>query len=60
MTQIAAQTTVFYVGASLLAIKVWLDIVQFLYYRERVQACKHIVSEGAQLIRLAIERGVLK
>ena len=39
--------------------KVWYDVLHFAYYRERARACTKIVHEGVELVRFAIERGVL-
>jgi hypothetical protein len=47
------------VVVGVVGIKVWYDIVQFVYYRERMRACTEVVKEGVVLLRLAIERGVL-
>ncbi len=51
--------TLVLVTLGLIGGKVWYDIVQFVYYRERMRACTKAVEEGVGLIRFAIERGLL-
>lgn len=36
----------------------WIDLLEFLYYRERARACRHLATEGLNLIRFALERGL--
>lgn len=46
-------------AAGLICIKVWHDVVQFVYYRERMRACTEAVKEGLALIRFGVDRGLL-
>ena len=39
--------------------RVWCDILQFMYHRERIRSCVNMAHEGIGLLRLAVERGVL-
>ena len=45
--------------AVLVGVRVWYDIVQFLYFRERMRIYKTVAAEGVGVVRLAIERGCL-
>ena len=39
--------------------KMWYDILQYVYFRERMRIYKSVVNEGVSIVRLAIERGAL-
>lgn len=40
----------------LFATKVWYDIVNFAYHRERMMVCRELVTEGMNLLRISMEK----
>ena len=46
-------------ACSLVAAKIWYDIVNFAYHRERMLVYRELASEGVNLLRIAVEKGAL-
>ena len=50
-------TSLIVTGGVVIGVKMWHDILHLMYHRERMRVCKTLLTEGASLVRLAIERG---
>ncbi len=53
MSELRRDVVAFVIGVTVA--KAYYDLLQFLYYRERVCACKQLVSEGMRLVERAME-----
>lgn len=46
-------------ACTVIAAKIWYDIMNFAYHRERMLVYRELVGEGVNLLRIAVERGAL-
>ena len=53
MSDLRRDAMAFVVGV--VVAKAYYDFLQYLYFRERVGACKQIVAEGMRLVERAID-----